>query len=445
MRWRIFLLGLAGLCGACGNKKETSADEPERKAPPPASAAATAAAPVTLLGAVREGATLAGTVDVKRLRDAGWLASIRSMPVPELKTQIEELQKKCGTDPFAVVDQVAFSAGGKGEMLVVAKLGVPEDKAIACLRGVTGRAEEAKLGERPVLRIGSTVVVAQSGHLVAGSEEWVKVFLDGVNAGELAADLAPLEGSILQIAGTPGGDARKGKGSITTSATKLAIDAELTMASAEAATELAAKAKSMREELAKQLATSPDLVAENIQMPELAVTVAGSQVVMHAEIAGDATKQVAVVGVFSALGVYATRRYLALSKTAEVKANLGAIARSLVAAAERETQKQGVAFDHVFPPTAPPIPKEVPKGTKYQSSDADWEHPSWSAVKFALTTPQYFSYSFETSPDGKKCTVIGRGDLDGDGVESKFSIDLGIDASGSVKRAPEMRVENELE
>jgi type IV pilus assembly protein PilA len=138
--------------------------------------------------------------------------------------------------------------------------------------------------------------------------------------------------------------------------------------------------------------------------------------------------------------------YTRRAKTSEAKSTLGAIARAVVAAYEREavSDDPSAAAVHKLPPSAPRVPAEVPKGKKYQSTPADWAHPGWKEIKFEMTQPQYFSYELVVAPDGKSFEARAIGDLDGDGVTSLFAMQGKVE-DGMVRLATSLRIENEME
>lgn len=138
--------------------------------------------------------------------------------------------------------------------------------------------------------------------------------------------------------------------------------------------------------------------------------------------------------------------YTRRAKTSEAKSTVGAIARGVVAAYEREAVSDDLAAQavHKLPPSAPRTPAEVPKGKKYQSSPADWAHPGWKEIKFEMTQPQYYSYELSVAPDGKSFEVRAIGDLDGDGVTSLIALEGKVE-NDMVRLSTSLRVENELE
>jgi type IV pilus assembly protein PilA len=167
---------------------------------------------------------------------------------------------------------------------------------------------------------------------------------------------------------------------------------------------------------------------------------------------------VAIVGVLAVLAVYGVRKYIANAKTAEAKNSVGQIGKDAAVALEREIIVAGV----VAPGSATAINRRlctlssaaVPsaassiKGQKYQSNPSpttDWNVDSATAgkgfacLKFEMTTPQYYMYSY--SSDSTSTTVgtvmsgVANGDLNGDGTLSTFQQD-GAVSNNLLRLAP---------
>jgi hypothetical protein len=69
------------------------------------------------------------------------------------------------------------------------------------------------------------------------------------------------------------------------------------------------------------------------------------------------------------------------------------------------------------------VPKEVPRGQRVTTAEADWR--GWKDVPL-VTTPSFFQFEVKAAPDGQ-CDVIGRGDLNGDGKASSFKMHIAVD------------------
>ncbi len=126
---------------------------------------------------------------------------------------------------------------------------------------------------------------------------------------------------------------------------------------------------------------------------------------------------VAVCGSVLAVGIPAFVRDLHASRLVEPIDGLNRIA----AAAASIAQKQG---KHVYPESAPRTPREVPSGAPAADPPGVWDHPTWVALGLSFTRPHSYSFEFESERRGRrsKYSAVARGDLDGDGQLSEFSI-----------------------
>jgi hypothetical protein len=89
----------------------------------------------------------------------------------------------------------------------------------------------------------------------------------------------------------------------------------------------------------------------------------------------------------------------------------------------------------------PPVPGAVPKGTKFQSSPADWK--GWSKIRFEMTDPQYFQYEVKAAKDGQSADIVARGDLSGDGKEQRLTLHVTLDkTTGQLVVPPDTTEDN---
>jgi type IV pilus assembly protein PilA len=166
---------------------------------------------------------------------------------------------------------------------------------------------------------------------------------------------------------------------------------------------------------------------------------------------------VAIVGVLAALAIYGVRKYLLNSKTAEVRNALGQMAKDAKTAYERESMpgdilgagKSAAASNNLCVTASTPVPadKASIQGKKYQSDpapDKDWNADrttpgkGFACLKFSLTDPQYYMYSYTgtaTGKDGDTFDATGEGDLNGDTNLSKFTLS-GKVVNGTVLVSP---------
>jgi hypothetical protein len=139
----------------------------------------------------------------------------------------------------------------------------------------------------------------------------------------------------------------------------------------------------------------------------------GQRAMIRVDIAGKPNEQAAHVGtMLSLLGKVATADRQERRKKV-VRDQLQAIADGMAKAGKKCV-------------SLPPVPKEVPRGTKVTTAEADWK--GWKDVPI-VTTPSAYQYEIKAAPDGQTCDVIGRGDLNGDGKASTFKLHIRVDKS----------------
>lgn len=99
-----------------------------------------------------------------------------------------------------------------------------------------------------------------------------------------------------------------------------------------------------------------------------------------------------------------------------------------------------------YPPSAPLTPAEVPQGARVEDPPGTWDHPTWRELQFGFTEPHAYAFSFE-STNGEALSEFraeARGDLDGDGAQSRFWISGRRVAGGPPEILP-LEVEREVE
>jgi len=126
------------------------------------------------------------------------------------------------------------------------------------------------------------------------------------------------------------------------------------------------------------------------------------------------------LGVVSALAIYGVRKYIVNAKQAEARAALVKWGDGLVQCGESEG---------TLPPSTTPVPASLSEvgAKKYMSNPAEWREKAHVCAGFAMTTPQYFQYSWElrTPSDG---VLNAQADWDGDGSPD-VSLDVPVRCS----------------
>lgn len=128
---------------------------------------------------------------------------------------------------------------------------------------------------------------------------------------------------------------------------------------------------------------------------------------------------IVMVSVLFVLGLFGVRKYLSGAKSSEVKNTLGQLAKDAAAAHDRDGSLCASA--------SRPVPVDVSaiRGRKYQSHAAEWEvdrprHAGFACLDFSMNTPQRYQYRYEAT--ATSFLAGGRGDLDGDGDLSNFTL-----------------------
>lgn len=142
---------------------------------------------------------------------------------------------------------------------------------------------------------------------------------------------------------------------------------------------------------------------------------------------------VAIIGVLAALAIYGVRKYLNSAKSAEARTALGRMAKDAQSVFEREILSQAVVnlkgsafITRALCDDAPPVPAvfATVSAGKYQSSPAEWRVGGWDCLKFSMSDPQYYMYSYSSvglsGLPGDTFTATANGDLDGDTIPSTF-------------------------
>jgi type IV pilus assembly protein PilA len=135
---------------------------------------------------------------------------------------------------------------------------------------------------------------------------------------------------------------------------------------------------------------------------------------------------VAVLPFFAVFGIYGVRKYIANAKTAEARATVAHLAKL---AAEAHAANGRLC------PSTRPVPASVRKvaNSKYQSSANDWVSSGFAGcLRFRMENPQYYAYAYTVEPGGQSFVVTAEGDLNGDGVTSRFAV-RGEVAGGAVE------------
>src|SRR5262245_15773114 len=167
---------------------------------------------------------------------------------------------------------------------------------------------------------------------------------------------------------------------------------------------------------------------------------------------------VAIIGILAAVAIPAFMRNARKAKTVEATTNVKKLYDGARAYYEEERNARGsiVPIAKQFPvsPAATNPALNACCGQAGQKCDPAvaaeknaWSDPSWSALKFSMDDPHYYSYMYVGSGTGtnSQFTARANGNLDCDAVYSTFEMTGQIAADGVVTGQAGMYSNNELE
>jgi len=361
--------------------------------------------------------------------------------IPPARAGLSKLEHDCGFDPLERLGSFALSATidptsqDPKDPLFALSFEVTEQRALACVAGIDPDFKPDTLANHRALNGGDLWVVADGTRLLFADKARLQAVLA---TPERTLELPPARYLFAAVSKDNPLSIERAQ----LSAALLGTDTELLVT---ARTGSAAAAETLRrhgEEFKRQAATR---IADSDQDPQLKaataqllarVTLAVHESQLEARLQlPQAEAESALTGVFSALAVYGVQKYLLQAKTAEARYTVARIAKQVASAVtERHLSR--------LPKAAPLTPKQVPRGEAVLVPEADWAEPAWRALSFSMEGKQNYSYEFEVAADGKHGVVRAQGDLNGDGVFSRFELGLTLKAPGYVILDAEMREQN---
>ena len=132
------------------------------------------------------------------------------------------------------------------------------------------------------------------------------------------------------------------------------------------------------------------------------------------------------LGMLTSLSVYGTRKYMLNAKKSEANETVGRITKDLATYVNHEELSSTVLRSKAAAKpqllSLPPVPArfENVRAKVYQSTKGDWA--AWSPIKFTWESAQRYQYRVQAAKDGMSAEVIAEGDLDGNGIKSRFSL-----------------------
>jgi type IV pilus assembly protein PilA len=152
---------------------------------------------------------------------------------------------------------------------------------------------------------------------------------------------------------------------------------------------------------------------------------------------------VAIIGILAAVAIPAFMKNSRKAKTSEANVNVKKLYEGARSYYEEESNQRGVG--------GPPIAKQFPNtpavatrpalgtccaqpGDKCAPDVAIWADTSWQALKFSMTDPHYFMYTYTASGTDatSQFTARANGDLDCDNTYSTFEMAGSVQTDGTV-------------
>lgn len=339
--------------------------------------------------------------------------------------QVDLEQSTCIRALLDGARELAFGYEMEGDEGIVVMSHRPElrERAGDCLRRFGAQAGPALAGARETHVLGNNVIAfADSDVVLYGSKSRVAEALAGHSSAGPALGLAPDEyvtwsGAFPELGVT---------GSLACSDERFALSVVLEAKDERLASQLGTMAEQSKQKVAEIGGAEERALAQHL-LDALKIQRDDNRFTISFELLKPPEEQAKDLGMAAALAIHGVRRYISRAKQAEAKNALGAIARDYVSWWEREELTPTLAA----PPKRKklfsliPVPTQVPSGKKYQTAEGEWK--AWQNIRFSMSNPQYYQYEVKAAKDGKSADIIARGDLDGDGKPSTFTLRLKVD------------------
>jgi type IV pilus assembly protein PilA len=343
-------------------------------------------------------------------------------------------QALCVDETLANVKEVAVGSDGDAS-LVVLRVDPTSTKWIsACFKAAMPEARPTTMRGAVEAWDGHGIgALTADGLLLSGPKELVERALRGSGSGASLATVTLADGEYVAWLARLFDNASPITGSLVATDARFRIGGEAEVPSDDVAAQL--ESELTPDALTKMLPATSPKPEEAALFARLAnafqVKRQGRHIAIAFELREPPAQQARDLGAAAALGVYGVRRYISNAKQAEARNAVGQLAKDVVADWEVE-RPDGKPREKRKLVSYGPVPKTVPKGVKYQTSEADWK--PWAALGFSMTVPHYFQYEIKAAADGESAEVIARGDLNGDGKTSQFKLLIKVDRKTSTLR-----------
>lgn len=400
-------------------------------------------APASVVDGVERDAPVFGYLDADELRQSALYRAATKVveAVPAARSELEQITSTCGFNPVEAVSRASFSSRVRrrdpdmNTAVLVVRTNVGAGAGLDCLQKLVPKLERTEVDGLPALSVSDGYVVAREPFLVAGQAVAVRRALERLDRG--ARQRVPEPYLYVQLESAEAFEAERIVVGMASRSSGTELDVEVRAKSVEQAAEFEAEVLDLRRRALDELEHSDLEPSAQQLVRDLVGSVrlqrSGAQLLGGFGF-GSPDREATILGVAAGLAVHGVQRYMARAKTAQARTALWTISQKLMAYAVEQKPPH-------FPRSAPKVPLQTPTGEAYQSSEQDWQQQGWKDVEFSLSEPQYYALEFETARGGQKVTVRAVGDIDGNGSESRYELDLKIDGGQPTIAGPMREVD----
>jgi hypothetical protein len=329
--------------------------------------------------------------------------------------------------------------GDEEHGLIVLSLGAEGVKAVrtACVGSVLPVERAAVAGSNEAYLLGEHGVLAfEPGVLLLGRKPFVEAALAAsAKPTALPASLALTAEQHVAFDVTSGGVHAVGQ--LVASNDRFGVDARVELPSEELAQRIEERIEPSRKQAYAMVEQQPNGAQLRKLLDSVRIVRKGKAFDVSFETRGTASEQAHDIGVLAGLGFHGARRYTQQAKTAEARNVLAQIGLSYGRSLQAEPKRPKKLV------SLPAVPATVPRGVAYQSSPEDWK--AWAPIAFSLSAAHRYQYEVVAAKDGKSAELRARGDLDGDGKASLFSLKIALDPKTGLLTARDLDETEPLE
>jgi hypothetical protein len=368
-------------------------------------------------------------IDADGLMKTKLVSGVVSQLLPIVTETLSTARKACLDDALKGIRELAIATTKSGQDLLVARVDPAAAKKVGPCVSDGGDTRPATVnGAAAAWTKGNDVIAVTSAGLLAyGPQALVEGAIAGRSNGKTLEAVSLDRDEYIAWTATILDGTPPMHGSVLVSDDRFLVRAEGDAPDEALAERIAGGKKLFASSLMSEELPPDQAEAVKRLVAGLDLKRSGRHLAGRFELHGTTEQMASDLGTGTTIAVYAVRQYLVRAKQAEAKNVVAQLARIL----SEEWKAAGPAGAKKKLVSYPPVPKDVPKGAKYQSSSADWK--PWSPLKFEMTTPQYYQYEIKAAKDGRSADIIARGDLNGDGTTSEFKLTVKVGPDGKLQ------------